>query len=214
MAIGSRVTQRGASDHIDKKPRAGSVSGRMSTSRAPGGRLFAIALPAAALLFLVSYSYLGAATGSPLFRFLVNTSLGNAVLGLAAACYAYHVARGYTSPATASGGLSLLEGLHPVLLFLSLAAVSYPVFWCLLGAPRDNLAAVPALPSFAASASILLLVEGWGGRPVRIAGYFSTALIAVAALRSADRLTEAFAELARLVAYAEALARELGVVQP
>ncbi len=171
--------------------------------------MLAAVLPAATLLFLFSYCYLGAAAGSPLFRFLLETTLGNVVLGLAAACYAYHIVKGYISPTHASGEPGLLEELDSVLLSLSMAVAFYPVFRCLLGAPGNRLA--PALLSLAASAPIALLTGGRGGRLVRIAGYSSAVLVASAALSSADRLAESFAELAKLISDIEMLARELGV---
>lgn len=177
------------------------------------GGFLNVLLPAAVILFLLGYCHLGSIRGSALFRFLLNTTAGNAALGVAVALYAYHVARNLIPPAPKDGSGSdgsVLEILHDALLLLALSAVLYPVLRSVLGVfqGRFDLVAVPL--SLAASALALLPLLRERGRLPAL-GYFVFGAVALATLSLSGEVGAAFAEVSRLVTYIEMLIRELGV---
>lgn len=175
--------------------------------------LLIVILPAAVILFLFGYCYLGFVRGGALFRFLLGTTLGNAILWFAVAFYAYHVTKNFIPSVPKDepdSKASVLEHLHVVLFLVFMSAVFYPVFRSLLGASQGYFDVTPALLSLAASALILPPYLREGGRLLALS-YLIIGVVAAAALGLTNEVREAFAELAKLVTYIETLIRELGV---
>ncbi|MDW8011006.1 MAG: hypothetical protein RMH84_05375, partial [Sulfolobales archaeon] len=86
--------------------------------------------PAAVVLYLFSYTYLGASRGVAIFNFLLNTALGNLVLSLVAAFYAYNIAKSIATPLCSritELESPLLEDLHLLVLVPALSTTIYPV---------------------------------------------------------------------------------------
>lgn len=173
-----------------------------------------VLLPAALALFLLGYCYLGAMRGSSFFRFLLYTVLGNFILFLAIAFYAYYITKNvaFTIP---QGGLELgpflLEDLYLVLFLVSLLPVFYSVFLSLLRVSGGYATVASLVPSFIASLFALLLFLEKGGKLTLIISYLVIGLIIAVTLSLADEVDKTFAELIKLISHMEALIKELGV---
>lgn len=179
-----------------------------------GRDVLAALLLGAIAVFLFTYCYLGALRGSAFFKFLLYTSPGNLILGLAVASYCYHIANSAIGPVLTgvfTSKSSLLENLHSLLLVVALSAVFYLVIKVSLWTPQGFHEAVSVVLATVLSLFTVSLLLETRRKILLIVGYISITTIAVVALNLANEVGEAFAELSKMVSYFEMLVRELGV---
>ncbi|MEM2208558.1 MAG: hypothetical protein QXG17_07710 [Sulfolobales archaeon] len=171
-------------------------------------------LPAIIVLFILCYFYLGALKGDTFFRFLLYTTPGNAILVLTMVSYTYYVTKNAISPALCEAlvpSSSLIEELHNVLFLVSLALVFYPVASSLSVVFQEYATLASASLSLIISLLILVLFLKKRNRLLIAFSYLSVGVLIVVTLSLVNTVSDAFAELAKLISNMEMLARQLGV---